>query len=87
MSEYEGESMPRNENKPIEVRPAQGSEPGWEVARQGDLTPLSTHRTQREAAASAKRLAKRDHDAFVLKGRDGRIRDRASFGNDPRGRG
>ena len=78
--------MPRNENKPIEVRPAHGSEPGWEVARQGDLTPLSTHRTQREAAASGKRVAKRDHDEFVLRGRDGRIRDRANFGNDPRGR-
>ena len=72
--------------KPIEVRPSKGTA-GWEVARQGDLAAVSTHRTQREAATSGKRLAKRDHLEFVLKGRNGRIRDRSSYGNDPRGRG
>ena len=78
--------MPANRTKPIEVRPAKNST-GWEVARQGDLSAISTHRTQREAATSGKKLARRDQSEFVLKGRDGRIRDRSSYGNDPRGRG
>jgi hypothetical protein len=32
-------------------------------------------------------MAKREQTEFVLKGRNGRIRDRSSYGNDPRGRG
>jgi hypothetical protein len=48
--------MPSKRTKAIEVRPAKGST-GWEVARQGDMTAISSHRTQREAAVSAKRLA------------------------------
>jgi hypothetical protein len=77
--------MPANRTKPIEVRPAKGS--GWEVAHQGDTRDASTHRTQLEAARAGRRMAKREQTEFVLKGRNGRIRDRSSYGNDPRGRG
>jgi hypothetical protein len=77
--------MAANKTKPIEVRPAKGS--GWEVARQGDARALSTHKTQTAAVAKAKPLAKREQGEFVLKGRNGRVRDRSSYGSDPAGRG
>ncbi len=76
-----------NKTKPIEVRPAKGSNTGWELARQGDTRPMSTYRTQLEAADVGRRTAKREQTEFVLKGRNGRIRDRSSYGRDPRGRG
>ena len=77
--------MPANKTKPIEVRPAKGS--GWEVARQGEASAATTYRTQREAAEAGRKMAKREQAEFVLKGRNGRVRDRSSYGNDPRGRG
>ena len=76
--------MPANKTKPIEVRPSKTS--GWEVAHQGE-TGGTTYRTQREAAEAGRRMAKREQTEFVLKGRNGRIRDRSSYGNDPRARG
>ena len=76
-----------NKTKPIEVRPAKGPGSGWELARQGDASPMSTYRTQDEAARAGRRTAKREQTEFVLKGRNGRIRDRSSYGSDPRGRG
>jgi hypothetical protein len=76
-----------NKTKPIEVRPAKGPNSGWELARQGDTRPMSTHRTQLEAADAGRKVAKRERTEFVLKGRNGRIRDRSSYGSDPRGRG
>jgi len=76
-----------NKTKPIEVRPAKGSNTGWELARQGDAQPMATYRTQDEAARAGRRTAKRESSEFVLKGRNGRIRDRSSYGSDPRGRG
>jgi hypothetical protein len=79
--------MPANRNKPIEVRPAKGSDSGWEVARQGSPRAVSTHRTQQAAINKGKPLAKRERTEFVLKGRTGRVRDRSSYGSDPRGRG
>ena len=76
-----------NKMKPIEVRPAKGPNTGWELARQGDARALSTYRTQEEAARAGRRTAKREQTEFVLKGRNGRVRDRSSYGSDPRGRG
>jgi hypothetical protein len=48
---------------------------------------MSRYRTQDEAARVGRRTAKREQTEFVLKGRNGRIRDRSSYGSDPRGRG
>jgi hypothetical protein len=82
-----GDVMPANKTKPIEVRPIKGPDAGWEVARQGDTRALSKHRTQVAAIRKGRPLAKRERTEFVIKARDGRIRDRSSYGNDPRGRG
>ena len=75
-----------NKKKPIEVRPAKGGNTGWEVGRQGSR-PMSTHKTQAAAMKKAKPIAKREKGEFVLKGRGGKVRDRSSYGSDPRARG
>ena len=79
--------MPANTKKPVEVRPGKSASGAWEVARQGATRAISTHPTQQAAVQAAKPLAKKDHTEFILKGRDGQIRDRSSYGSDPRGRG
>ena len=76
-----------NKSKPIEVRPAKGSGAGWEVARQGDNRAMSLHPTQAEAREAGRKTARRERTEFILKGRNGQIRDRSSYGSDPRGRG
>lgn len=78
--------MPVHTRKPIEVSPAKDSS-DWELARQGENHPISSHRTQLEAEVVGRRTARRAGVEFILKGRDGRIRDRSSFGYDPRGHG
>ena len=49
--------------------PAKRPNTGWELARQGDARPMSTYRTQREAARVGRRTAKREQTEFVLNGR------------------
>ena len=53
----------------------------WKVSKGGST--LSTHRTQSNAIDAARREAKRDRVDLVTHGRDGRIRSKDSFGNDP----
>jgi Uncharacterized protein conserved in bacteria (DUF2188) len=79
--------MPSNRNKPIEVRPVKGPDRGWQVACQGSSGAISKHRTQQAAVKRGRPLAEREQTEFVLKGRNGRVRDRSSYGSDPRGRG
>ena len=43
----------------------------------------SVHRTQPEAEQVGHNHARADHTKFLLHGRDGKIRERDSYGNDP----
>lgn len=56
---------------------------GWAVKREGQNRPLSQHRTQNNADKAGRPIARRDQVELVTHGRDGRIRDKDSFGNDP----
>jgi Uncharacterized protein conserved in bacteria (DUF2188) len=76
--------MPVNKTKPIEVRPAKNST-DWEVARQGESQPMWTYRTQVAAEDIGRRTARREGTAFILKGRDGRVRSRANYGKPTHG--
>lgn len=58
-------------------------EDGWQVKREGAERASSVHRTQEEARNAAVGTAKRDGVEVVTHGRDGRIRDSDSYGNDP----
>ena len=56
---------------------------GWAVRREGAERAGSRHDTQREALEQARDMGRRDRVEVVTHGRDGRIRDSDSYGNDP----
>ena len=58
----------------------QGSS-NWKVTQNGER--LSTHQTQRAAIERATLHAKQDRVDVVTHGRDGKIRSKDSYGNDP----
>lgn len=58
-------------------------EEGWAVRGAGSQRATSVHRTQREAIASGRRIARKQGTELFVHGRDGRIRERDSYGNDP----
>lgn len=58
------------------------SSAGWSVKRAGSTKASSTHRTQEQAIEAAKRLAQSQRTELYVHGRDGRIRDRSSYGRD-----
>ncbi len=62
---------------PCEKRPD-----GW--ARQRGLTRAgSVHRTKADAEAAGRAQAKREKTELIIKGADGQIQRRDSYGNDP----
>lgn len=56
---------------------------GWSVKKAGATRASSTHATQQEAVAAATRIARNQRTELYIHGRDGRIRERSSFGGDP----
>ena len=56
---------------------------GWAVRRENGQRDSSHHTTQADAIAAARETAKRERLEVVIHGRDGRIRDSDSYGNDP----
>ncbi len=66
--------------KNVHIVPADSS---WAVKQEGQRVPISHHRTQANADKAARPIAKRNGAELVIHGRDGKIRDKDSFGNDP----
>jgi hypothetical protein len=60
------------------------SESGWRVEVAADGRARSVHRTQREAAEAAREIARRNKRELFIHDRDGRIRERNTYGRDPR---
>lgn len=56
----------------------------WARQKNGTLRAASLHTTQADAEKAARAQAQREGAELVIKGRDGRIQRRDSFGNDPR---
>jgi len=59
-----------------------GSE--WAVTHGGGTGPEQTFPTQAEAERAGREMARAEHTEFILHGQDGKIRERDSYGNDPR---
>lgn len=57
---------------------------GWAVKREGSSRAISSHRKQETAIARGRPIAKGDKVEFTIRGRDGRIREKDSYGHDPR---
>jgi len=56
---------------------------GWAVKGEGNSRDTSVLSTQGGAIRAATSIAKHQHSEVVIHGRDGRIRDKDSYGNDP----
>lgn len=54
----------------------------WAVKRSGSSKASSLHDTQKQAWKEARRLARGINSEAFLKGKDGNIRTRNSYGND-----
>ena len=66
--------------KDMHVVPRDGR---WAVRREGGQQDSSLHDTQKEAIEKARATAIRERLEVVIHGRDGKIRDSDSYGNDP----
>ncbi len=56
----------------------------WSVRKAGAAKVTSTHTTQSEAIREGRKIAKSQGTELYIHGKDGRIRERDSFGNDPK---
>lgn len=56
---------------------------GWAIQGAGNRRATSVHRTQAEAIAQARDIARNQGSELLVHGRDGRIRERDSHGHDP----
>lgn len=62
------------------------SDDGWANRRAGSERASGHFDTQAEAIEAVRRTAERERLEHVIHRRDGQIRDRNSYGNDPRHR-
>src|SRR5882724_11095696 len=67
--------------KDITVGPTEAGR--WSVKRRGNDRASSIHDTQSEAINVGKRYAKEEKSDLIIKGKDGEIRSKDSYGNDP----
>ena len=76
----EEEILSAMEKKGQHIVPNRG---GWSVKRAGAPKATSTHATQAEAIEVGTRIARNQGTELYVHGRDGRIRERNSYGKDP----
>lgn len=55
----------------------------WKVKGSGDQQASSKHKTQNEAIERAIELSKKNNSELFIHDKDGKIRERNSYGNDP----
>lgn len=56
---------------------------GWAVRGAGNSKATSTHATQERAIEAAKAIAKNQSSEMLIHNRQGRIRERNTYGKDP----
>ena len=56
---------------------------GWAVKGAGNSKATSVHSTQAEAIDRARDIAQNQQSELLVHGRNGQIRERDSYGNDP----
>lgn len=72
-------------SKNYNVSPDNGK---WKLQGQGSSRPIKRFDTQKEAIAFGRGVAQNQHAEFTIRGRNGQIRSKDSYGNDdfpPRG--
>lgn len=73
-------AQPATSGRNQHVIPQEGK---WAVKGEGNQRATSIHDTQAEATERAREIARRQKSELLVHGRDGEIRSRDSFGNDP----
>ncbi len=56
---------------------------GWAVKAEGASKASSVHQTQKEAIDRGREVSRNQGSELLIHGKDGRIRERDSHGNDP----
>ena len=56
---------------------------GWAVRPEHGQRASSVHDTQRDAIEAAREIARNQESELFIHGRNGRIRERDSYGHDP----
>ena len=56
---------------------------GWAVKGAGNQRATSVHKTQAEAIKEARDIAQNQKSEMLLHGKNGQIRERNTYGNDP----
>ncbi|MGE3147786.1 MAG: DUF2188 domain-containing protein [Pseudorhodoplanes sp.] len=56
---------------------------GWAVKGAGNSRATSVHQTQHEAIEAARAIAANQHSELFIHGRNGQIRERNTYGDDP----
>ena len=57
---------------------------GWRVEVEGRGRAASTHDRQGDAISAGRDLARKNASELLVHGRDGKIRQRKTYGSDPR---
>ena len=55
----------------------------WENKREGNDQPLSSHHTKENAQDRGEKIAEERKVEHFIHGKDGKIQERNSYGNDP----
>jgi len=56
---------------------------GWAVKKGGSSRATKIYTTQKDAIVAGRAIAKNQHAEFYIHGKDGRIREKDSYGSDP----
>jgi hypothetical protein len=56
----------------------------WAVKVEGESEPESVHATQETAIEHGRERARANQSELLIQGEDGQIRDRSTYGHDPR---
>jgi Uncharacterized protein conserved in bacteria (DUF2188) len=67
-----------------DVHVVRGNTGGWQVRIEGIARARSIHTTQAEATKAGSAIARKNKSELLIHGRDGKIRERSTYGHDPR---
>jgi hypothetical protein len=73
----------KKSGRPVSQHVVKNPDGGWAVKKGGSTRATKVHRTQAAAKTQARSIAKNQKGELYIHGRDGKIREKDSYGNDP----
>jgi hypothetical protein len=67
-----------------DIHVIRGNSGGWHVRVEGTARARSIHKTQADATKAGSAIARKNKSELLIHGRDGKIRERSTYGHDPR---